>query len=144
MWYVICNLRNINMLSRFSRYCKTGTEWTTGCSVTFSSHKTSSNMLMSFYSWQCQFCEKSFLNYSYLQAHVQRRHPEVTDSGWWKNIVSVIFLAKFNTISDIGELVIHLNLINGVVENNCLITQYHCLYMCLRETKEAEGRRDGR
>lgn len=58
--------------------------------------------------------------------------------------LSVIFLAKFNTISDIGELVIHLNLINGVVENNCLITQYHCLCMCLRETKEAEGRRDGR
>ncbi|XP_073809090.1 cilium assembly protein DZIP1L isoform X1 [Danio rerio] len=29
---------------------------------------------------QCQFCEKSFVNYSYLQAHVQRRHPEVTDA----------------------------------------------------------------
>uniref|UniRef100_A0A8C2CUX7 DAZ interacting zinc finger protein 1-like n=1 Tax=Cyprinus carpio TaxID=7962 RepID=A0A8C2CUX7_CYPCA len=29
---------------------------------------------------KCQFCEKSFVNYSYLQAHVQRRHPEVTDS----------------------------------------------------------------
>ncbi|XP_042614149.1 zinc finger protein DZIP1L-like [Cyprinus carpio] len=29
---------------------------------------------------KCQFCEKSFVNYSYLQAHVQRRHPEVTDA----------------------------------------------------------------
>uniref|UniRef100_A0A672S6Q7 Zinc finger protein DZIP1L-like n=1 Tax=Sinocyclocheilus grahami TaxID=75366 RepID=A0A672S6Q7_SINGR len=29
---------------------------------------------------RCQFCEKSFVNYSYLQAHVQRRHPEVTDA----------------------------------------------------------------
>ncbi|XP_067086195.1 cilium assembly protein DZIP1L [Osmerus mordax] len=27
---------------------------------------------------KCQFCEKSFVNYSYLQAHLQRRHPEVT------------------------------------------------------------------
>ncbi|XP_067314498.1 cilium assembly protein DZIP1L isoform X2 [Pseudorasbora parva] len=29
---------------------------------------------------KCQFCEKSFVNYSYLQAHVQRRHHEVTDA----------------------------------------------------------------
>ncbi|XP_051568420.1 cilium assembly protein DZIP1L-like [Myxocyprinus asiaticus] len=29
---------------------------------------------------KCQLCEKSFVNYSYLQAHVQRRHPEVTDA----------------------------------------------------------------
>ncbi|XP_051563455.1 cilium assembly protein DZIP1L isoform X2 [Myxocyprinus asiaticus] len=29
---------------------------------------------------KCHFCEKSFVNYSYLQAHVQRRHPEVTDA----------------------------------------------------------------
>ncbi|KAK9973255.1 hypothetical protein ABG768_023996 [Culter alburnus] len=29
---------------------------------------------------KCQFCEKSFVNYSYLQAHVQRRHPEITDA----------------------------------------------------------------
>ncbi|KAK2889151.1 hypothetical protein Q8A67_014526 [Cirrhinus molitorella] len=29
---------------------------------------------------KCQFCDKSFVNYSYLQAHVQRRHPEVTDA----------------------------------------------------------------
>ncbi|TRY72775.1 hypothetical protein DNTS_029733 [Danionella cerebrum] len=30
---------------------------------------------------KCQFCEKAFINYSYLQAHVQRRHPEVTSAG---------------------------------------------------------------
>ncbi|XP_050967910.1 cilium assembly protein DZIP1L isoform X2 [Labeo rohita] len=29
---------------------------------------------------KCQFCDKSFVNYSYLQAHVQRRHPEVTNA----------------------------------------------------------------
>ncbi|XP_030646931.1 cilium assembly protein DZIP1L [Chanos chanos] len=29
---------------------------------------------------KCQFCEKSFMNYSYLQAHLQRRHPEITDA----------------------------------------------------------------
>ncbi|XP_062853272.1 cilium assembly protein DZIP1L [Trichomycterus rosablanca] len=29
---------------------------------------------------KCQFCEKCFVNYSYLQAHVQRRHPEITDA----------------------------------------------------------------
>ncbi|XP_047670298.1 cilium assembly protein DZIP1L-like isoform X2 [Tachysurus fulvidraco] len=29
---------------------------------------------------KCQFCEKSFVNYSYLQSHVQRRHPEITDA----------------------------------------------------------------
>ncbi|KAK6313675.1 hypothetical protein J4Q44_G00151340 [Coregonus suidteri] len=29
---------------------------------------------------KCQCCEKSFINYSYLQAHLQRRHPEVTDT----------------------------------------------------------------
>ncbi|XP_037390733.1 zinc finger protein DZIP1L isoform X1 [Pygocentrus nattereri] len=29
---------------------------------------------------KCQFCEKSFVNYSYLQAHIQRRHPEITDT----------------------------------------------------------------
>ncbi|KAF4079249.1 hypothetical protein AMELA_G00191000 [Ameiurus melas] len=27
---------------------------------------------------KCQFCEKSFVNYSYLQSHVERRHPEIT------------------------------------------------------------------
>ncbi|NXQ83797.1 DZIP1 protein, partial [Nyctibius grandis] len=27
---------------------------------------------------QCQFCEKAFLNYSFLQSHMQRRHPEET------------------------------------------------------------------
>uniref|UniRef100_A0A663MLB9 Cilium assembly protein DZIP1 n=1 Tax=Athene cunicularia TaxID=194338 RepID=A0A663MLB9_ATHCN len=25
---------------------------------------------------QCQFCEKAFMNYSFLQSHMQRRHPE--------------------------------------------------------------------
>ncbi|XP_060775741.1 cilium assembly protein DZIP1L isoform X2 [Neoarius graeffei] len=29
---------------------------------------------------KCQFCEKCFVNYSYLQSHVQRRHPEITDA----------------------------------------------------------------
>ncbi|KAM9482898.1 cilium assembly protein DZIP1L isoform 1-T2 [Clarias gariepinus] len=29
---------------------------------------------------KCQLCEKSFVNYSYLQSHVQRRHPEITDA----------------------------------------------------------------
>ncbi|XP_046706718.1 zinc finger protein DZIP1L isoform X2 [Silurus meridionalis] len=29
---------------------------------------------------KCQFCEKCFVNYSYLQSHVQRRHPEITDT----------------------------------------------------------------
>ncbi|KAM6963100.1 cilium assembly protein DZIP1L [Aplochiton taeniatus] len=29
---------------------------------------------------KCQFCEKSFVNYSYLQAHLQRRHPEITEA----------------------------------------------------------------
>ncbi|XP_066520884.1 cilium assembly protein DZIP1L [Hoplias malabaricus] len=29
---------------------------------------------------KCQFCEKSFVNYSYLQSHMQRRHPEITDA----------------------------------------------------------------
>ncbi|XP_038857714.1 zinc finger protein DZIP1L [Salvelinus namaycush] len=29
---------------------------------------------------KCQCCEKSFINYSYLQAHLQRRHPELTDT----------------------------------------------------------------
>lgn len=33
------------------------------------------------FSFQCQFCEKCFVNYSYLQSHVQRRHPEITDAG---------------------------------------------------------------
>ncbi|XP_067392937.1 cilium assembly protein DZIP1 isoform X2 [Emydura macquarii macquarii] len=25
---------------------------------------------------QCQFCDKAFMNYSFLQSHIQRRHPE--------------------------------------------------------------------
>ncbi|XP_031431423.1 zinc finger protein DZIP1L isoform X2 [Clupea harengus] len=29
---------------------------------------------------KCQLCEKSFVNYSYLQAHQQRRHPEATET----------------------------------------------------------------
>ncbi|XP_063056528.1 cilium assembly protein DZIP1L isoform X2 [Engraulis encrasicolus] len=29
---------------------------------------------------KCQHCEKSFVNYSYLQAHQQRRHPEATEA----------------------------------------------------------------
>lgn len=29
---------------------------------------------------KCQFCDKSFMNYSYLQGHLQRRHPEITDA----------------------------------------------------------------
>ncbi|XP_042314444.1 zinc finger protein DZIP1L-like [Sceloporus undulatus] len=27
---------------------------------------------------KCQLCEKTFMNYSFLQAHMQRRHPEAT------------------------------------------------------------------
>ncbi|XP_073481601.1 cilium assembly protein DZIP1L isoform X1 [Aquarana catesbeiana] len=29
---------------------------------------------------KCQLCDKAFMNYSYLQGHLQRRHPEVTDT----------------------------------------------------------------
>lgn len=29
---------------------------------------------------KCHFCEKSFVNYSYLQSHVERRHPEITEA----------------------------------------------------------------
>uniref|UniRef100_A0A8C4QLT0 Heparan-sulfate 6-O-sulfotransferase n=1 Tax=Eptatretus burgeri TaxID=7764 RepID=A0A8C4QLT0_EPTBU len=29
--------------------------------------------------YQCQHCDKAFVNYSYLQIHVTRRHPEVTN-----------------------------------------------------------------
>ncbi|XP_075793419.1 cilium assembly protein DZIP1L isoform X2 [Pelodiscus sinensis] len=29
---------------------------------------------------QCQLCDKAFMNYSYLQAHVQRRHIEASDA----------------------------------------------------------------
>ncbi|XP_063296973.1 cilium assembly protein DZIP1L [Pelobates fuscus] len=29
---------------------------------------------------KCQFCDKSFMNYSFLQGHIQRRHPEITES----------------------------------------------------------------
>ncbi|XP_068136509.1 cilium assembly protein DZIP1L [Hyperolius riggenbachi] len=28
---------------------------------------------------KCQLCDKAFVNYSFLQGHLQRRHPEVTD-----------------------------------------------------------------
>ncbi|KAM4694404.1 cilium assembly protein DZIP1L [Discoglossus pictus] len=28
---------------------------------------------------KCQLCDKAFMNYSYLQGHVQRRHPEITE-----------------------------------------------------------------
>ncbi|KAI1889374.1 hypothetical protein AGOR_G00178610, partial [Albula goreensis] len=37
------------------------------------------------FSFQCQCCEKSFINYSYLQSHLQRRHPEFTDAERQKN-----------------------------------------------------------
>ncbi|XP_007885276.1 zinc finger protein DZIP1L [Callorhinchus milii] len=29
---------------------------------------------------KCQFCDKAFMNYSYLQAHLVRRHPEITET----------------------------------------------------------------
>ncbi|XP_067851695.1 cilium assembly protein DZIP1L isoform X2 [Heptranchias perlo] len=29
---------------------------------------------------KCQLCEKTFLNYSFLQGHVERRHPEITQA----------------------------------------------------------------
>ncbi|XP_059506951.1 cilium assembly protein DZIP1L isoform X2 [Stegostoma tigrinum] len=29
---------------------------------------------------KCQFCDKAFLNYSFLQGHVVRRHPEITEA----------------------------------------------------------------
>uniref|UniRef100_UPI00398E4E56 cilium assembly protein DZIP1L isoform X2 n=1 Tax=Pristiophorus japonicus TaxID=55135 RepID=UPI00398E4E56 len=29
---------------------------------------------------KCQLCDKAFLNYSFLQAHVERRHPEITQA----------------------------------------------------------------
>ncbi|XP_018119463.1 zinc finger protein DZIP1L isoform X1 [Xenopus laevis] len=29
---------------------------------------------------KCQLCDKAFMNYSYLQGHVQRRHPEITET----------------------------------------------------------------
>ncbi|KAE8604885.1 hypothetical protein XENTR_v10014879 [Xenopus tropicalis] len=28
---------------------------------------------------KCQLCDKAFMNYSYLQGHIQRRHPEITE-----------------------------------------------------------------
>nr|XP_015216584.1 PREDICTED: zinc finger protein DZIP1L [Lepisosteus oculatus] len=37
---------------------------------------------------KCQFCDKSFVNYSFLQGHLQRRHPEITDAGYL-TIISV-------------------------------------------------------
>uniref|UniRef100_A0A8C3XUA3 DAZ interacting zinc finger protein 1 like n=1 Tax=Chelydra serpentina TaxID=8475 RepID=A0A8C3XUA3_CHESE len=30
---------------------------------------------------KCQLCDKAFMNYSYLQAHVQRRHIEASEAG---------------------------------------------------------------
>ncbi|XP_072331002.1 cilium assembly protein DZIP1L isoform X2 [Scyliorhinus torazame] len=29
---------------------------------------------------KCQLCDKAFLNYSFLQGHVERRHPEITEN----------------------------------------------------------------
>ncbi|XP_078419588.1 cilium assembly protein DZIP1L isoform X2 [Cetorhinus maximus] len=29
---------------------------------------------------KCRFCDKAFLNYSFLQGHVERRHPEITEN----------------------------------------------------------------
>ncbi|KAM4771192.1 cilium assembly protein DZIP1L [Rhinophrynus dorsalis] len=29
---------------------------------------------------KCQLCDKAFMNYSYLQGHLQRRHPEITET----------------------------------------------------------------
>ncbi|OCT78920.1 zinc finger protein DZIP1L [Xenopus laevis] len=29
---------------------------------------------------KCQLCDKAFMNYSYLQGHIQRRHPEITET----------------------------------------------------------------
>ncbi|XP_068784980.1 cilium assembly protein DZIP1 isoform X1 [Struthio camelus] len=34
---------------------------------------------------QCQFCEKAFMNYSFLQSHMQRRHPEESHVDQKKN-----------------------------------------------------------
>ncbi|XP_064360710.1 cilium assembly protein DZIP1 isoform X3 [Dromaius novaehollandiae] len=34
---------------------------------------------------QCQFCEKAFMNYSFLQSHMQRRHPEESHVEQKKN-----------------------------------------------------------
>ncbi|XP_053492557.1 cilium assembly protein DZIP1L isoform X2 [Ictalurus furcatus] len=37
---------------------------------------------------KCHFCEKSFVNYSYLQSHVERRHPEITEAVDEKKYIS--------------------------------------------------------
>ncbi|MGH0120942.1 UNVERIFIED_CONTAM: hypothetical protein FKN15_061633 [Acipenser sinensis] len=48
---------------------------------------------------KCQFCDKSFMNYSYLQGHLQRRHPEITDAGE-KGTATTILLKPAVTIKD--------------------------------------------
>uniref|UniRef100_A0A8C9R2N1 Cilium assembly protein DZIP1 n=1 Tax=Scleropages formosus TaxID=113540 RepID=A0A8C9R2N1_SCLFO len=39
--------------------------------------------------FQCQHCDKAFLNSSFLQSHMQRRHPEEYDMKIQKNIQSI-------------------------------------------------------
>lgn len=35
---------------------------------------------------QCPFCDKAFMAYSFLQSHIQRRHPGESDIGMYFNV----------------------------------------------------------
>uniref|UniRef100_A0A670JWR0 C2H2-type domain-containing protein n=1 Tax=Podarcis muralis TaxID=64176 RepID=A0A670JWR0_PODMU len=41
---------------------------------------------------KCQFCDKTFMNYSFLQAHMLRRHPEVTAAGEHRGLFHYVLL----------------------------------------------------
>uniref|UniRef100_A0A674IXG1 Cilium assembly protein DZIP1 n=1 Tax=Terrapene triunguis TaxID=2587831 RepID=A0A674IXG1_9SAUR len=44
---------------------------------------------------KCQLCDKAFMNYSYLQAHMQRRHTEASEAGeYGAELFSFIQAAK--------------------------------------------------
>ncbi|XP_066562807.1 cilium assembly protein DZIP1 isoform X2 [Amia ocellicauda] len=63
---------------------------------------------------KCQHCDKAFMNYSFLQSHIQRRHPEEYDiviSEKQKKLQSVKFQEEINKLKE------QLNLTRSQLEN---------------------------
>uniref|UniRef100_W5MCN5 Cilium assembly protein DZIP1 n=1 Tax=Lepisosteus oculatus TaxID=7918 RepID=W5MCN5_LEPOC len=63
---------------------------------------------------KCQHCEKAFMNYSFLQSHVQRRHPEEYDIGVLSEKQKKVQAGKFQ--DEINKLKEQLNLTRSQLE----------------------------
>uniref|UniRef100_A0A8C4YNX4 Cilium assembly protein DZIP1 n=1 Tax=Gopherus evgoodei TaxID=1825980 RepID=A0A8C4YNX4_9SAUR len=52
---------------------------------------------------KCQLCDKAFMNYSYLQAHIQRRHTEASEAGEYGADSSLEFIFSWQEAEKVHQ-----------------------------------------